>query len=186
MEKENLKNRIDELTDKREGLEDEMQQRLYSNLIQCISELRLMDETKSCLEDAINGFSSDGAYQVSCMFDPDKEKDDLIDKARDFVCEHEVIYYSNAIGYLSSNDPSLRESLMLASEFGFKVEDLSSETLATLHLQDQISEELNGVDDDILDVFNEVNDWFIENIDAIDEEIKELEEDLDDESEVGI
>lgn len=45
----------------------------------------------------------------------------------------EVIYYSEAIKYLMENDPSLQESLEIANEFGYSVENLNSEILASLH-----------------------------------------------------
>lgn len=44
----------------------------------------------------------------------------------------EIIYYSNAIEYLMENDPSLNESLRIASEFGFTPDNLNSEVLASL------------------------------------------------------
>jgi intracellular sulfur oxidation DsrE/DsrF family protein len=48
----------------------------------------------------------------------------------------EIIYYSNAIEYLKEHDPSLDESLNLASEFGlntlFSSNSLNSEFLASL------------------------------------------------------
>ncbi len=44
----------------------------------------------------------------------------------------EIIYYSNAIKFLAENDPSLRESLELAEEFGYSAKDLNSEILASL------------------------------------------------------
>ena len=45
----------------------------------------------------------------------------------------EVIYYSTAIRYLKDNDPSLCESLEIATEYGYTTENLNSELLATLH-----------------------------------------------------
>jgi len=47
----------------------------------------------------------------------------------------EVIYYSKAIEYLQNNDESLMDSLAIAENFGYKMEDINSELLATLHLQ---------------------------------------------------
>lgn len=44
----------------------------------------------------------------------------------------EIIYYSVAIEYLKENDPSLHESLRIASEYGFTPDNLSSEVLASL------------------------------------------------------
>ena len=45
----------------------------------------------------------------------------------------EVIYYSSAIRYLKDNDPSLTESLEIATEYGYEAKNLNSEVLATLH-----------------------------------------------------
>ena len=45
----------------------------------------------------------------------------------------EVIYYSTAIRYLKDNDPSLTESLDIATEYGYEAKNLNSELLATLH-----------------------------------------------------
>ena len=45
----------------------------------------------------------------------------------------EVIYYSSAIRYLKDNDPSLCESLEIATEYGYEAKNLNSELLATLH-----------------------------------------------------
>ena len=44
----------------------------------------------------------------------------------------EIIYYSTAMTYLKENDPSLKNSLEIAADCGFKLQDLSSETLASL------------------------------------------------------
>ena len=45
----------------------------------------------------------------------------------------EVIYYSSAIRYLKDNDPSLCESLEIATEYGYTTNNLNSELLASLH-----------------------------------------------------
>ena len=45
----------------------------------------------------------------------------------------EVIYYSTAIRYLKENDPSLTESLEIATEYGYEAKNLNSEVLASLH-----------------------------------------------------
>tara|TARA_R110000764_G_scaffold29829_1_gene69696 strand:+ start:111 stop:539 length:429 start_codon:yes stop_codon:yes gene_type:complete len=45
----------------------------------------------------------------------------------------EIIYYSSAIRYLKENDPSLTESLEIATEYGYEAKNLNSEVLATLH-----------------------------------------------------
>ena len=65
----------------------------------------------------------------------------------------DVIYYSNAIKYLQENDPSLNESLEIASELGYEVKNLNSEILASL-LKSQ------NVRDEFLELRDEINDFF--------------------------
>ena len=65
----------------------------------------------------------------------------------------DVIYYSNAIKYLQENDPSLRESLDIASEYGYELKNLNSEILASL-LKSQ------NVRDEFLEFRDEINDFF--------------------------
>lgn len=48
------------------------------------------------------------------------------------MLDEEIIYYSNAIKYLSENDPSLSQAFEIADECGFELKDLSSEKLASL------------------------------------------------------
>ena len=76
---------------------------------------------------------------------------EMIDENEGFNIE--VIYYSNAIKYLQENDPSLRESLEIASDFGFEVKNLNSEILASL-LKSQ------NVRDEFLDFRDEINEFF--------------------------
>ena len=44
----------------------------------------------------------------------------------------EVIYYSSAMEYLSEYDPSLRESMILAQDYGYTPESIDSELLASV------------------------------------------------------
>jgi len=44
----------------------------------------------------------------------------------------EIIYYDRAIKYLSENDSSLKDSLEIASEMGYTLDNLNSEILASL------------------------------------------------------
>ena len=44
----------------------------------------------------------------------------------------EITYYDKAIEYLSKNDPSLIDSLEIANDFGYTIDNLNSETLASL------------------------------------------------------
>ena len=84
----------------------EMRKNLESDLLNCNIEENLEDYTSS------SGF---------------------IDYVRDNnLCNEDIIYYYNAIEYLKENDSSLRESMGIAAEFGYKTEDINSELLASL------------------------------------------------------
>ena len=67
------------------------------------------------------------------------------DDALEYIYAEEIIYYNRAIEYLSEHDWSLRESLSLANDFGFSCENLSSETLATIHYQDFLINSLEKI-----------------------------------------
>ena len=64
----------------------------------------------------------------------------------------DIIYYSKAIKFLAENDNSLRESMKIASEMGYNVEDLNSELLASLlnysQNMEQLSEDLEAFEND--------------------------------------
>lgn len=62
---------------------------------------------------------------------------DIIEYFRDLnndliITNEEVIYYYKAMEYLQENDPSLNESLNLAADCGYDIENINSELLATL------------------------------------------------------
>lgn len=68
----------------------------------------------------------------------------------------EIIYYSNAIKYLQENDPSLRESLGLAQEFGYEVKNLNSETLASLLASENTRIQFEELESEITDLIAEL------------------------------
>jgi hypothetical protein len=74
------------------------------------------------------------------------DEDSLREYLQERIGEAEVTYYAAAMRFLMEYDNSLHESLALASEMGFTLEKLSSELLATLLLQQKLSEELSGLD----------------------------------------
>lgn len=80
----------------------------------------------------------------------------------------EIIYYSRAVEYLSENDPSLRESLELASDMGCSLKDINSEILASLLASQNAREDFSGLE-------NEINDFFLELEEEEDEEEDEEE-----------
>lgn len=72
--------------------------------------------------------------------------------------EIEILYHSRAMAYLSENDPSLRESLEIASEYGLDVQDLNSELLATLLASKRAREEFYALEPEITAFFEELNE----------------------------
>jgi len=103
-------------------------------------------------------------YSLDIETIPYEYYDDLED-AKDFeryfeeleysTHQTECIYYSNAMKYLTEHDNSLSESLEIACEMGYEVEDLNSELLATLLMQRKESEALYDAKDDLEDLYNE-------------------------------
>ena len=73
-------------------------------------------------------------------------EDDLREYLQARVSEAEVIYYVTAAQFLLENDPSLNEAFALAFDCGYTLERLNSEVLATLLLQQKLSEELGELD----------------------------------------
>lgn len=68
----------------------------------------------------------------------------------------EIIYYSNAIDYLKENDPSLKDSLEIATEYGFDIENLNSEVLASLLYSQIETEKYYNLESEITDFFKEI------------------------------
>lgn len=72
--------------------------------------------------------------------------------------DQEIIYYASAIEFLQKNDPSLKESLELASEYGFEVGNLNSEILASLLATEYVKQDFTELESEITDFFNELNE----------------------------
>ncbi len=81
--------------------------------------------------------------------------EELIDAMREEISQDEVIYYSNAMKYLSENDASLTESLSLAHELGYTADNINSELLATLLQQQNLNEELSELTSEIESIYNQ-------------------------------
>ena len=66
----------------------------------------------------------------------------------------EIIYYSNAIEYLSRNDTSLRESIEIAVDYGYELKNINSELLASLLASQNSREQFNQYENEINNFFN--------------------------------
>jgi len=79
-----------------------------------------------------------------CGFEDEYEIQEEIEKGIDNQLE--VIYYHKAMEFLMKEDSSLNESMDLASAYCYTPENINSELLATLLLQQRASEELYDLD----------------------------------------
>jgi hypothetical protein len=82
-----------------------------------------------------------------------EELSEELDDNRAF--EVEIIYYSNAIQYLMKEDPSLRESLEIAEEFGYSASALSSEILASLLASQRVREDFQRYESELNEILSE-------------------------------
>jgi len=66
----------------------------------------------------------------------------------------EIIYYSNAMEYLTRNDNSLRESIEIALYYGYELKNINSEILASLLASQNSREQFNNYENEINNFFN--------------------------------
>jgi hypothetical protein len=83
--------------------------------------------------------------------------DDIVNQIEDNNgFDTEIIYYSNAMKYLTENDNSLQESLSIASDYGYDVANLNSEILASLLASQNARNEFSDLESEITDFFDEL------------------------------
>lgn len=84
-----------------------------------------------------------------------KNADDLYNELNNHHAFYiDIIYYYKAMDYLAENDNSLSESLKIASEMGYRLEDLTSETLASLHASQKARDDFWRCKDDINEILS--------------------------------
>jgi hypothetical protein len=108
-----------------------------------------MKTTNEFLKDYILEYIEDN--KIANINELDRE--DLISYLYGRIDETEIIYYNNAIAFLSEYDPSLYASLEIAEALGYAIADLNSEVLATLLLQEILKEKLENIDDYLAEIF---------------------------------
>jgi hypothetical protein len=133
-----------------------------------------MEETiKNKIEDFLKNLDT----EVEVLYYVDIDNIDLEDSFQS-ICSmiednqgfnSEIIYYSRAIEYLQENDPSLRNSLEIASEYGYEVSNLNSEILASLLASQNIREDFYKLEDEITEFFDEIREE-IENLEELEED----------------
>ena len=92
---------------------------------------------------------------INYIYDENKDFDQLNEDVIQYIHESEIIYYSKAIDYLSENDNSLFESLEIAKEYGYTIENLNSELLATLLYQQNLTNEWYEISEQVEEIFND-------------------------------
>ena len=89
------------------------------------------------------------------IYDENKDFDQLNEDVIQYIHESEIIYYSKAMAYLSENDNSLYESLEIAKEYGYTIEKLNSELLATLLYQQNFTNEWYNISEQVEQILND-------------------------------
>lgn len=103
----------------------------------------IKEQEKDCdFNDYVKNYVSDEDIEACETVEDVRE---LLEKANEDyeITDTEVIYYTNAIAYLQENDPSLSESLEIASEYGYETSKLNSEILASLLMSRNNQEDYN-------------------------------------------
>lgn len=122
-------------------------------------EIKILKEIVTTLEKEYD-FSD---YILDWVDDDDLKELD-VDELGDFlinlnedgeITDVDIIYYSNAIKYLSENDPSLKESLDIAVEYGINIDQLSSELLASLLATRENEEDYSEFIDKVVNEFED-------------------------------
>lgn len=73
------------------------------------------------------------------------------DAVDELIGDYEVVYYGNAMEFLMEHDASLRRSMELARDVGYSIENVDSEVLATLLLQNMLYEGIHREKDEIIE-----------------------------------
>jgi hypothetical protein len=80
--------------------------------------------------------------------------EDFSEKVTEAIMNEEIIYYYEAMKYLAREDASLSQSLEIASEYGYKVDNLNSELLATLLYQQNLNNQWAEISQEVESIFN--------------------------------
>lgn len=112
------------------------------------------DELTILIDDFTNIYLPDYLDDLYVNFNPINFDDlyaELDDKGAFNI---DVIYYNKAMDYLSQNDASLSESIEIAVDMGYSLENLSSETLASLHASQKARDDFWDIEDEIDEILS--------------------------------
>lgn len=126
----------------------------HTETINYTERAKKLQELTKLIEEKTDIFITDclDEQEIEEMFNDSWNADTLFNRLdRNQAFNIEIIYYYNAMEYLSQHDSSLRSSLELAWNMGFRLKDLNSETLASLHASQKAM-------DDYYDIINEIDE----------------------------
>ncbi len=84
-----------------------------------------------------------------------KNADDLYNELNNHHAFNiDIIYYSKAMEYLAENDNSLSESIDIAVEHGYSLENINSELLASIHASEKARNDFWNIKDDINEILS--------------------------------
>ena len=124
------------------------------------NELRAKTIYNKLKEFDLNGWLD---FQI-CDFVSSEDLEDINDFTD--LCHHlednqafdiDIIYYSKAIKYLQENDASLCDSINIALELGYTLENINSELLASLHASQNARELFNDCEKELSEILTKNN-----------------------------
>ena len=84
-----------------------------------------------------------------------KNADDLYNELNNHHAFNiDIIYYYEAMEYLAENDNSLSESIDIAVEHGYSLENINSELLASIHASEKARNDFWKCKDDINEILS--------------------------------
>ena len=94
-------------------------------------------------KEELNTFNYICDLDINYILEDCETTEEVREAVEQAIQEDEVVYYNNAIKFLAEEDQSLRESLEIAMEYGYSIEEINSELLATLLSQSRMMNEVD-------------------------------------------
>lgn len=110
---------------------------------------RLVDDADCLNSDFASFFTS---YEIEDLENADGIFEILDENGAFFI---DIIYYNNAMKYLTEHDSSLVDSLSLAEDMGYMPSDLNSEKLASILATQKAREDFDDLMSEIEDIIDE-------------------------------
>jgi len=129
----------------------------HTETINYTERAKKLQELTKLIEEKTDIFITDclDEQEIEEMFNDSWNADTLFNRLdRNEAFNIEIIYHYNAMEYLSQHDNSLTSSLELAWNMGFRLKDLNSETLASLHASQKAMDDYYDITDEINEILS--------------------------------